>query len=375
MTVTSILEVPVETKTVETHEVEVIRTIPQEIIREVVVPLRTLEEVIKEVQTQKTILLDKLVVTKERIEIPIPVTVIKEIPLYNERIVEVLVKEESVQEKMVEMTRQVAIEVVRQVTTHVPKIVEIREQVLVEKQVLVEVPVYTTSERIRNVEVIKEVPVEMVREVPLFTHKESVREVSLRETTQIEKVVELRTTEEIIKTVQVVKEMHHDHTVEVPVIIEVEKPENAILMKELIVQVQDLKDYISNLHLSTRSSSHRLASQVKNLERVLATERSANTQLREAVEQLQSLPMHVVREVIKEVPVIREVVVSRPSELPRVVNEDDKISESKFQLVNMLASERALSNEMERERDAALERLRYAHGRLDIIQQIDARKE
>jgi len=30
------------------------------------------------------------------------------------------------------------------------------------------------------------------------------------------------------------------------------------------------------------------------------------------------------------------------SELPRVVNEDDKISESKFQLVNMLASERAL---------------------------------
>jgi len=33
----------------------------------------------------------------------------------------------------------------------------------------------------------------------------------------------------------------------------------------------------------------------------------------EAVEQLQSLPMHVVRGVIKEVPVIREVVVSQPS--------------------------------------------------------------
>ena len=40
--------------------------------------------------------------------------------------------------------------------------------------------------------------------------------------------------------------------------------------------------------------------------------------------------------------------------------EDDKIPETKLQLVAMLSSERALSDVLERERDEALDRLRLA---------------
>jgi hypothetical protein len=155
--VSVIQEVEIETHTIETHQVEVIKEVPKDVVREVTVQLRTQEEVIKEVHLSKTILQDKLIITKDRVEIPKPVTVIKEVPFYHERIVEVPVKEARVQEKMMVMIKQVAVELVRQISTNVPKIVEIKEQVAVEKPVHVEVPVAITTERIRNVEVIKEV--------------------------------------------------------------------------------------------------------------------------------------------------------------------------------------------------------------------------
>lgn len=46
---------------------------------QVTVPLCTQQEVIKQMETQKTIIQDRLVVTKERVEVPHPVTVIKEV--------------------------------------------------------------------------------------------------------------------------------------------------------------------------------------------------------------------------------------------------------------------------------------------------------
>jgi hypothetical protein len=88
----------------------------------VVVPLSTHQEVVKEVEMQKTILIDKLVVAKERVEVPQPVTVIREVPFYHERIVEVNVKEKCVQEKMVELIKQVPVELIRQVSIQVPKV-------------------------------------------------------------------------------------------------------------------------------------------------------------------------------------------------------------------------------------------------------------
>lgn len=122
-------------------------------------------------------------------------------------------------------------------------------------------------------------------------------------------------------------------------------------------QVEDLKEYISTLHLSFRSSSQRLVSQVKSLERTLASERTISARLRIELGQLQAHPTQVLREVVKEVPVIREVATSSFGSVARG-GEDDKIPESKLQLVAMLSSERALSNELERERDEALRRLR-----------------
>jgi len=124
----------------------------------------------------------------------------------------------------------------------------------------------------------------------------------------------------------------------------------------LVAQVEDLKEYISTLHLSFRSSSQRLASQVKTLERTLASERTISARLRVELQQLQAHPTEVLREVVKEVPVIREVASSHGSVAKG--GEDDKIPESKLQLVAMLSSERALSNKLEKERDEALRRLR-----------------
>ena len=95
---------------------------------QVAVPLSTQQEVVKEIEMQKTILVDKLVVTKERVEVPQPVTVIKEVPFYHERIVEVKVKEERVQEKIVEMIKQVPVELVRQVSIQVPKVRRLLER-------------------------------------------------------------------------------------------------------------------------------------------------------------------------------------------------------------------------------------------------------
>ena len=46
---------------------------------QVTVPLCTQQEVIKQMETQKTIMQDRLVVSKERVEVPHPVTVIKEV--------------------------------------------------------------------------------------------------------------------------------------------------------------------------------------------------------------------------------------------------------------------------------------------------------
>lgn len=336
ITVTVIQEVPIETHTIETHEVEVIREVPRDVVREVTVHLKIREEVIKEVHLSKTILQDKLIVTKDRVEVPKPVTVIQEVPFYHERIVEVCVKEVRVQEKMVEMVKQVAVELIRQVSMNVPKIVEIKEQVTVEKQVHVEVPVTITTERIRNVEVIKEVcklalvlvfvitrrasprssivtiaiantrihlkqvPVEMVREVPLMTTKEKLKEVEKKEIIEMEKLVELHTTEEKIRTVHIVKEEHHDHVIEVPVIVEVERPENARLMRDLIRQVSELNDYIDKLQLSSRSTSQRLNSQIKGLERVMSSERAVAENLRETIAHMHHQPI-LIREVIKEV--------------------------------------------------------------------------
>ena len=125
----------------------------------------------------------------------------------------------------------------------------------------------------------------------------------------------------------------------------------------LVAQVEDLKEYISTLHLSFRSSSQRLASQVKTLERTLASERTISARLRVELQQLQAHPTEVLREVVKEVPVIREVAASSHGSVAKG-GEDDKIPESKLQLVAMLSSERALSNKLEKERDEALRRLR-----------------
>ena len=119
VTVTKLLEVPVESKVTETRAVELIKETPKEVVREMTVPVLTREEVLKEVQMTKTVVQDRLIVTKDRVEVPQPVTVLKEIPLYHERIVEVPVKEERIQEKVVEMTKQVAVELVRQVSTNV----------------------------------------------------------------------------------------------------------------------------------------------------------------------------------------------------------------------------------------------------------------
>jgi hypothetical protein len=195
------------------------------------------------------------------------------------------------------------------------------------------------------VEVIKEIPVEMIREVPLTTYKETIREVPQKETIQIEKLVELQTTHEVIKTVDVAKEVHHELVAEVSVLVEVEKPQNALLMRDLISQIHELNAYIDKLHLSTRTSLQRFHFQVKSLERVLAAERSVSFKLREAIEQMHNRPLHVTREVIKEVPVIREVPVPLPPAATRAaVKEisDDTITETKFQLITMLANERAL---------------------------------
>jgi len=112
-------QVPVESKVIETRAVELVKETPKEVVREVTVPILTREEVAKEVHLTKTVVQDRLVVTKDRVEVPQPVTVLKEIPLYTERIVEVPVKEERIQEKVVEMTKQVAVELVRQVSTNV----------------------------------------------------------------------------------------------------------------------------------------------------------------------------------------------------------------------------------------------------------------
>lgn len=108
---------------------------------------------------------------------------------------------------------------------------------MVEKAVLVEVPIATTTERVRNVEVIQQVPVEVLCQVPLVVSKETIREVPQKETIQTEKLVELRTTEQVIKPIEVVKEVHHDHLQQVPRVIEVERPQNADLIRELIMQV------------------------------------------------------------------------------------------------------------------------------------------
>ncbi len=345
VTVTKLVEVPVESKVIETHAVEMLKDVIKEIVREVTVPLRTRVEVIKEVQLTKTFVQDRLVVTKDRVEVPQPVTVLKEIPLYIERIIEVPVREERIQEKLVELTKQVPVEIVRQVSINVPKVVYIKEQVQVEHQVVHEVHVTTSTERIRNVEVIREIPVEMIREVPLTTYKETIREVLQKETIQIEKLVELQTTREVIKTVDVAKEVHHELVVEVPVLVEVEKPQNALLMRDLISQIHELNAYIDKLHLSTRTSLQRFHFQVKSLERVLAAERSVSFKLREAIEQMHNRPLHVTREVIKEVPVIHEVPVPLPPAATRAVVKDisdDTITETKFQLITMLANERAL---------------------------------
>ena len=120
-----VVEVPVESKVIETHAVEMLKDVIKEIVREVTVPLRTRVEVIKEVQLTKTFVQDRLVVTKDRVEVPQPVTVLKEIPLYIERIIEVPVREERIQEKLVELTKQVPVEIVRQVSINVPKVLYI----------------------------------------------------------------------------------------------------------------------------------------------------------------------------------------------------------------------------------------------------------
>ena len=64
-----------------------------------------------------------------------------QIPLYNERIVEVLVKEESVQEKMVEMTRQVAIEVMH-TNIYVPMSMCIHLQVYIQTYIYMYIHIY-----------------------------------------------------------------------------------------------------------------------------------------------------------------------------------------------------------------------------------------
>jgi hypothetical protein len=79
--------------------------------------------------------------------------------------------------------------------------------------------------------------VEVLCQVPLVTQKETIREVPQKETVHTEKLVELHTTEEVIKLVEVMKEIHHDRVQEVASIVEVERPKNVILIRELIAQV------------------------------------------------------------------------------------------------------------------------------------------
>jgi len=202
----SATHIPVESNVTETHAVKMFKDVIKEIVREVTLQLRTRVEVIKELQLTKTVVQDMLVVTKDRVEVSQPVTVLEEIPLYNERIIEVPVREERIQEKLVELTRQVPVGLVRQVSINVPKVVHVTEQVQMEHQVVHEVHVTTSTGRIRNMEVIKEIPVEMIRKVPLTTHKATVHEVPQKETIQIEKLVELQTAHEVIKTVDVAKD-------------------------------------------------------------------------------------------------------------------------------------------------------------------------
>ena len=134
-------------------------------------------------------------------------------------------------------------------------------------------------------------------------------------------------------------------------------------------QVADLHDYIDTLHLSSRSCFHRLTSRVKELERTLATERSILSKMREQLMQMYHHHSEFKGEII-DVELPGEEVQPNAS-LRRAARfigsascEDDKIPETKLQLVAMLSSERALSDVLERERDEALERLRLAtrHG-------------
>ena len=129
----------------------------------------------------------------------------------------------------------------------------------------------------------------------------------------------------------------------------------------------------------------------------MLSERAFSENLRETIAHMQDQPV-LIREVVKEVRVLASVIVkilttaNTSIELIQVpvihevaspstshflsssraanqkLGQDENISESKFQLVTMLASERALSNKMEQERDMALERLRQAGVRLEQIE-------
>ena len=86
------------------------------------------------------------------------------------------------------------------------------------------------------------------------------------------------------------------------------------------------------------------ASQMPPGRQCLTHSKLDNSHMYQALQQVHNTPLHLTREVIKEVPVVLEVAVPIHSATARAAkaSEDDKIAETKHQLITMLANERSL---------------------------------
>lgn len=179
------------------------------------------------------------------------------------------------------------------------------EEKIVEKEIIKEVPVEV--EKIIEKEIIREVPVEKIVE------KEVIKEVP------VEKIVEKEVPVEVIKEVpvEVIKEVEKEVIVEVEKIVEIEKPVEKVITKEVYItddeEVQELGSKIAELEKENRDLSQKLTEFVTKpptiiekevpVEKIKIVEKEVPVEIIKEVVREVEKPIEVIKEVVKEVKV------------------------------------------------------------------------
>ncbi|TKA54268.1 hypothetical protein B0A53_03359 [Rhodotorula sp. CCFEE 5036] len=311
--------------------------VPFEVIREVQVEKRVEVpvEVVREVTVEKIVEVpvDRIVEVEKRVEVPIDRIV--EVPV--DRLVEVekrvevpvdVVREVTV-EKIVEVPVDRIVDVEKRVEVPVDRIVEVEKRVDVPFEVIkeiekrVEVPV----EVIR--EVIKEVPVEVERRVEVPVDR--IVEVQVDRIVEVEKRVEVPV--EVVREVE--KRVEVEKVVEVPVdrIVEVEKrvevPVEVVRTVEVEKRVEVPVDVERRVEVPVEKVVERIVEVPVEVIKTVEVEKikTVEVPVEKIVERIVEKPVEVIREVERRV----EVPVDRIVEVPvdRVV---EKIVEKRIEV-------------------------------------------